>query len=473
MIDGELIERTRSLAHRAEVDLGGSAAAAMCAAVVERLDGPLRVAIVGRVKAGKSTMLNALVRDRLAATDAGECTRILTEYRHSHVYDVHGVSASGRVPLAAERYDGGLRIEVPDDADLTRIEVDWPSSTLADITYIDTPGLASANDSLSALTESALVPNDRAQTEADAIVYLLRHVHERDQAFLTAFADRSVALGSPLNAVAVLSRADEIGAGRLDALVSVGRIAARLESDVRMRSLVSGVIPVIALLAESAATMNEYEVAALRRTAAELGGSSALELASVDRFRRSAASSLGAAERESLLARFGLFGLRWIVTTLHHAPDTATSTLVTALDQLSGVGVVRDHIRSVFVPRASILKVSTALAELRRIASSVMETHPDVTRNLLAGVERVEMSALEFTRLRVMHLATTGLVGIHPDDAAAAVRIARDPALVDRVVALGVIDRLRVRLEDPLLTGPAAELHQLTIRLHEARLTAG
>jgi GTPase Era involved in 16S rRNA processing len=37
----------------------------------------LRVAIVGR-KAGKSTLLSALVGERWAATDAGEGTRIAT-----------------------------------------------------------------------------------------------------------------------------------------------------------------------------------------------------------------------------------------------------------------------------------------------------------------------------------------------------------------------------------------------------------
>jgi hypothetical protein len=470
MSDDALVGQTRALAGRALGALRSSDVASSCATTLERLDGPLRVAIVGRVKAGKSTMLNALVRDRLAATDAGECTKILTEYRHSHVYDVHGVSGAGRTTLTAERRDGGLHIDLTDQTDLRRIEVDWPSSTLAGVTYIDTPGLASVNDSLSALTESALLPDERPQTEADAVVYLLRHVHERDQAFLSTFADRSVALGTPLNAVAVLSRADEIGAGRLDALVSVGRIAARLEVDPRMRGLVSGVIPVVALLAESAATMGEREVALLRRTASEIGGSADLDLASVDRFRTTQSSSLGPTERELLLDRFGLFGLRWITATLHRSPDTATSVLVGALDQLSGVGVVRDHINTVFMPRAAVLKVSTALAELRRIARSVSETHPGPARDLLAGIEQIEMSALEFTRLRVIHLATTGITGVRHSDAEVAVRIARDPAVIGRAEALGVIDRLRARLEDPLLNGPAAELCQLTIRLHEARV---
>ena len=38
-----------------------------------RLHGPLRLAIAGKVKAGKSTLLNALLGEEIAPTDAGEC----------------------------------------------------------------------------------------------------------------------------------------------------------------------------------------------------------------------------------------------------------------------------------------------------------------------------------------------------------------------------------------------------------------
>jgi hypothetical protein len=50
-----------------------------------RFDEPLRVAIAGKVKAGKSTLLNALVGEAIAPTDAGECTRIVTWYVDSQV----------------------------------------------------------------------------------------------------------------------------------------------------------------------------------------------------------------------------------------------------------------------------------------------------------------------------------------------------------------------------------------------------
>ena len=44
------------------------------------LHGPLRLAIAGKVKAGKSTLLNAMLGEELAPTDAGECTKIVTWY---------------------------------------------------------------------------------------------------------------------------------------------------------------------------------------------------------------------------------------------------------------------------------------------------------------------------------------------------------------------------------------------------------
>ena len=66
-----------------------------------RFDEPLRVAIAGKVKAGKSTLLNALVGESIAPTDAGECTRIVTWYVDAQLAEGDHVPA-GRGAEAAD-----------------------------------------------------------------------------------------------------------------------------------------------------------------------------------------------------------------------------------------------------------------------------------------------------------------------------------------------------------------------------------
>ena len=102
---------------------------------MRRLDEPLRVAIAGRVKAGKSTLLNALVGERLAATDAGECTRIVTWYRHALGYRVVAdLRPSGdpraAVPARGRRARRSSSASSPLES-IERIEVGWPSQQAA------------------------------------------------------------------------------------------------------------------------------------------------------------------------------------------------------------------------------------------------------------------------------------------------------------------------------------------------------
>ena len=104
---------------------------------MRRLDEPLRVAIAGRVKAGKSTLLNALVGERLAATDAGECTRIVTWYRNALGYRVVAELAERRLArprIPARGWRAGDRPRRPrtrrDRADRGRLAV--PETDRAD-----------------------------------------------------------------------------------------------------------------------------------------------------------------------------------------------------------------------------------------------------------------------------------------------------------------------------------------------------
>ena len=65
---------------------------------LNRVDEPLRVAIAGKMKAGKSTLLNALVGEEIAPTDAGECTKVVTWYEYAATPRVSMQLDGGRTP---------------------------------------------------------------------------------------------------------------------------------------------------------------------------------------------------------------------------------------------------------------------------------------------------------------------------------------------------------------------------------------
>ena len=178
------------------------------------------------------------------------------------------------------------------------------------MTLIDTPGLASLNDENSRRTREFLDHDGDHAPDADAVIYLMRHLHRSDVEFLDAFMDRSVSAASPVNAVAVLSRADEIGAGRLDAMESAGRIAERYRDDPAVRTLCATVVPLAGLLAETGLTLREDEAAALRTLARPAPSELELMLLSAEQFCDLHASDLTVEVRRDLLDRLGMFGVR-------------------------------------------------------------------------------------------------------------------------------------------------------------------
>ena len=80
-----------------------------------RLNQPIRIALAGTLKAGKSTLVNALVGDNIAPTDATEATRIVTWFRHGPTPKVTANHRRGRrtnVPIARDPGDrGGLTFD--------------------------------------------------------------------------------------------------------------------------------------------------------------------------------------------------------------------------------------------------------------------------------------------------------------------------------------------------------------------------
>jgi hypothetical protein len=400
---------------------------------------------------------------------------------------LHPRDGAGRqVPFRRE--EGALDIDLgglpPEGAE--RLVVEWPSSTLRTTTLIDTPGIASISTAISDRTVEFLAPGDDQPTEADAVLYLLRHLHTTDLRFLEAFHDDEVSQATPVNTIGVMSRADEVAAGRLDAMSSAELIADRWRHEPKLRRLCQTVIPVAGLLAETGRTLREAEFDALRRLAVEARDDTDPLLRSVDQFVGDwPRFPVTAPDREHLLDRLGLFGVRLSMALLRVGGVTTASQLAGELVSRSGLRELKEALASQFAARRDVLKCRSVL-----LAVESMVDRADVTAAWIAvsgELERITAAAHEFDELRLLHALRTGAVAVHDDEldemermlgvagtsAAARLGLAAESSPAEVHDALGVaLARWRRRAESPLSTRPVADAARVLVRTCEGLLAA-
>ena len=452
---------------------------------LDRLDEPLRVAIAGKIKAGKSTLLNALVGEQIAPTDAGECTRVVTWYRDGHspkivMHPKEGVSQL----LPVNRQNGALTIDlqgIPAEA-LDRLVVHWPSPSLRVATLIDTPGIASMSTGTSRRALTFLTPEDDTPTEADAVIYLMRHLHATDAEFLESFRDQGVSRASSVNTVAVLSRADEVGGGRVDAMFSAKTIAQRYQKDPTLRGLCQGVVPVAGLLAQTGRTLRQAEFDALAQLSRAPREDVDGLLLSTDRFLRAGVtaapatgSSEGSETRARLLERFGLFGLRLSVTLIRQGIATPAA-LADELVRRSGLNELQKILNTQFTERRDLLKARSALLAL----DSVLHGDPRAASGPLLGeVERILAGAHEFAELKLLSALRSGAITLPRGESDEAERLLGGSGGTTEVrlgqpegsspdelrkIALDVLARWRRWAENPVSSRAVADACRVVVR---------
>ncbi|MEZ0358521.1 Isoniazid-inducible protein iniC [Mycobacterium sp. ENV421] len=369
--------------------------------IAGRLNQPIRIALAGTLKAGKSTLVNALVGENIAPTDATEATRIVTWFRHGPIPKVTANHVGGRrsnVPIAR---DGGLTFDFGrlDANDIVDLDVEWPAAELVDATIIDTPGTSSLSRDVSERTLRLLVPEDGVP-RVDAVVFLLRTLNAADIALLKQIGELVGGSSGALGVIGVASRADEIGAGRLDAMMSAKDVAQRFTGELDRTGICQAVVPVSGLLALTARTLRQSEFAALEKLAAVDANELNKAMLSVDRFvREDSALPVDAQTRAQILDRFGMFGLRISIAVLRAGVATDSVTLADELLERSGLVALRDVIDQQFAQRSELLKAHTALVSLRRF----VEMHPiTATPYIIADIDPLLADTHAFEELRLL-----------------------------------------------------------------------
>jgi hypothetical protein len=296
--------------------------------------------------------------------------------------------------------------------EVAHLDVEWPAQELTQATIIDTPGTSSLTRDASERTLRLLVPPDGVP-RVDAVVFLLRTLNAADIALLKQIGGLVGGSAGALGIIGVASRADEIGAGRIDAMLSANDVAKRFTSEMNQTGICQAVVPVSGLLAMTARTLRQSEFLALQK----LAGSDAAELnralLSVDRFvRPDSPLPVDAATRAHLLERFGMFGIRISIAVLAAGVADA-SGLANELLERSGLVALRNVIDQQFAQRSDMLKAHTALVTLRRF----VEAHPVLaTPYVIADIDPLLADTHAFEELRLLSQLSSRTTTLKAED---------------------------------------------------------
>jgi hypothetical protein len=393
-VDRKLDEAIRLLAHPAP--RGATVALAGALADLERhrvrWDSRMRVAVVGVVSTGKSTLVNAVLGAELAKTDVKETTAVVTwlqgaaERELLIYYKDHPQTPPRRVEpptveelfaLTAHRAGPGGGFD--DDIDYALFR--YPTDYLTKFDLIDTPGLSSVQGDDSESTLRHLGP--RVDT-ADALLYVFDRAP--DQAIgevLDRFQranDAGLTEMSPLTAIGVLTRVEEqwnripektvLTGGTLSVLVQGRRTADELMADPRVRTLFYGVQPIASKIGAAAGSCTEQDFAELAELTRLPGFTPGLlddSLASWRTFQRfEAFAAIEPGRRLQLYEKFTACGIQLACHRIAEGISTRAE-LGRQLRADSGLTAFSDLLVDHFGQHADLIKLLRLMERIREL----------------------------------------------------------------------------------------------------------
>lgn len=390
----------------------------------KRLSQPLRVAVVGIMKAGKSTFLNALTGTNILYTGTEETTYTVCWFRYGDRprLTVHfrqegeeelvnefegetleaqldGLSSALRFWSIRESREENERLD-----DVSYLIIDYPSEVLKTMEFIDTPGLNSvygtdAKNTLQFLSiheEDGTYATVREAGEADAIIYAFsRAPSETDKDVLDIFHAGKGEGASPINSIGILTKVDATGIWKVGAEETPVEVASKNTDSLFRRNKVLSdvlynVLPVCALPCEGSVQLQEEDWKALEQCAGledKLLGSllkSAVQFQSgvdAERFREryEILEGIGSNEqRGHILALLGQYGIleaaRQLKTGGGQATEEQRERIIQILQEKCGLDAVRTLIMRHFGERTFIIKTQYIFNHIRSITEHLIKS---------------------------------------------------------------------------------------------------
>jgi FtsZ-binding cell division protein ZapB len=394
---------------------------------VERLargiEEPCVVAVVGRVKAGKSTFINTLLGHDLAMVGTTETTATINYFRYGLPEDpLRPVRCHYRGGGYTDHDESFLKSLQGHDldtlkraADIAYLEYFRIDGFLKRITLVDTPGTEAVVEEhqnrtaefmklSSQLRERQGQETQRIGGEADAVIYLIGQVAKaNDQAFLEEFSKVTGGHSRALNALGVMAKIDlqpELLERRQELSAKIAR---------QLKDTLNTVVPVSSEIDRGLSRLTGDDGAALKGFVSKLRSippaTLDLLLSDEELFLEYATDDwpVSAAERQQL--RYLGAQPPWGVSNPKPAwaafaaiaraaarQNISTAGLVQELKDISGFAPLQKLLEEQFFKRGHILRCYRIVGDVRRLLNQIRYVHlpksREKTRQDRARLER-------------------------------------------------------------------------------------
>ncbi|MBO6307109.1 MAG: dynamin family protein [Paludibacteraceae bacterium] len=322
---------------------------------------PFNVAVFGRMKTGKSSLINALLGKNLAITGVEETTATIN------------VISRADDPSLCDKFTVHWKDRPPETFPLARLVSDWSGKSkevidkvaktayiqlysndpaLAIHEIIDTPGTGSVVADHEKVAQAFLDPSVQEGRKADALIYVFGiNGRETDEANLKTFREGCLPGSHPYNSVGVLHKWDATywnSGGNWDEIQGK---ADRLKG--QMASVVAEVIPVSAPIAMIAARAGDEDLSAILELVARKGA------AVVESLLQDDEDWNDDADCAALIRRFSVPWICFRVCVreaIRLGDGTSSSALRSRLRELGGIDRLRSFLDRNFFKFAALIR---------------------------------------------------------------------------------------------------------------------
>ena len=363
----------------------------------DRLSAPLRVAVAGIMKAGKSTFMNALIGENVVFTGSLETTYTVCWFKYAKNPFITVCFRDGQT-LRAE-YNELARWSVreyekenPRINDVKYLIIHYPSEVLKSLEFIDTPGLNSvygtdAQNTLDFLEIKSSEDTIQEASMADAIIYAFsRSAGGFDEELLNAFHQGGTSQSTPINSVGILTKTDATGIWDITQdktpVEAASPVADSIMKNVNMRHLIYAAFPVCAKAVEGYSSLQKEDWDGLKKLAVVSKNELADILFDAEIFAESDDDYFvqfgSPAARCRLINALGQYGIMEICRQLSKGTDI--NDIKQVLSQKCGITEVRNMLLSHFGNRTFLIKSQFIFNKLRDLSRKLCHAQKDNRR---------------------------------------------------------------------------------------------